>query len=67
MQRPKTVVLAWESLGEFRNLFQTNATVSQLTAVGRRMASLLFPDDVMGLLTRSLAGCGKIPRDRELL
>jgi hypothetical protein len=54
-----------ESLGQFRKFFQpTSASAlmevspSELTAGGRGMATILFPDQVIGLLMRSLARVG---------
>lgn len=61
MQRPETVVLDWERLGAFRKIFQSTsvsapveATAIQLTTGGRELASVVFPDPVVGLLIRSL-------------
>lgn len=65
MERPTTVLVNWESLGQFRNLFQpistsslTKVTPTQLAAGGRQLATVLFPDHVKGLLMRSLERVG---------
>jgi hypothetical protein len=61
MQRPEKVVLDWEGLGAFRKIFHltsgsapANATADPLIAGGRGLASVVFPDPVVGLLIRSL-------------
>jgi hypothetical protein len=61
MQRPEKVILDWEGLDAFRKIFQSfsgpalaNATAAPLVAGGRGLASVVFPDPVVGLLIRSL-------------
>jgi hypothetical protein len=61
MQQPDTVVLDWVKLNAFRKIFQVasgqpdeEAIVTHLTAGGRELASVIFPDNVTGLLIRSL-------------
>lgn len=61
MQRPETVVLDWVKLIAFRKIFQTasgqvqeEAIATHLTAGGIELASVIFPDAVLGLLIRSL-------------
>jgi hypothetical protein len=61
MPQPEKVPLDWEKLASFRNIFQptstsgmTEVTAGQLTAGGRDLAAVLLPDQVTGLLIRSL-------------
>jgi hypothetical protein len=58
--QPATVPLKWERLSAFRNIFQPTSgsardvTSLQLTEGGQELASVVFPDHVVGLLIRSL-------------
>jgi hypothetical protein len=65
MRQPTAVLLNWDSLGCFRRLFQpdwasalTEVTPRQLTTGGQELATIIFPDDVIGLLMRSLERVG---------
>jgi hypothetical protein len=61
MQRPETVVLDWEKLHVFMKIFHSYSGQVQeetiptiLTAGGRELAGMIFPDSVLGLLIRSM-------------
>jgi hypothetical protein len=63
MQHPETVVLNWEKLDSLRKIFQMTVPslrlkgedhLTQLAAGGRELATVVFPDQVIELLIRSL-------------